>query len=489
VAPPDIDYDVLQEQLTDQGADADPARNKLLVLDFVCVDQETIVLYDPIVLNDESPMPLPSIDLKHVQYFFRHASQAQAEHVLESVQHLARPLVDGDHLSNLVAGDRLAYPDIQIRVASPEEVKALAEEDTPFSECTVPFVYASHWIHNFGEFFSRAVAWLYVYQMQRSILPRDITLAIYSPSKLPLAPFNIDLLRPFSAYAPLSFADLSSRLPSEFPSDSTYEGTHRRCFRKLMVWRDTGGSYPAMPPAGKHILQHYARRIETATRHFGSFWESSDPHTMRVLIETRPSKGARQFLELHALLEACRSWEGSFPAPSHNVQAHPGFRTVECKAFTFGSKGFIYDLVVMKDADVLVSLHGAGEVNSNFMPYQSSIIEVRGNNATQLWMANIWNPLISHQSKFALFFWGLFVEDPLLVESSELDRAGLSDVPILNQNVHLKWEHLLPMLQQVAVTNKDTNEFRKRWGTMGDNVVWDVKPGHKELVPHGPLLT
>eukprot|EP00873_Tetraselmis_striata_P028716 jgi/Tetstr1/448980/TSEL_036205.t1 len=452
-------------------------------------DQETIVVYDPAALADEHPHALPSIDLGSIQYFFRHATQAQTEHTLEAVQHLNEPLVAEEQLSSLVSGDRLEYRGLQIRAASSEEVEALASGESPFSRCTVPFVYASHWIHNFAEFFSRAVAWLYVYQEQRKILPRDITLAIYSPAKLPLAPFNIDLLRPFSAYEPVSFADLSSRLPETYPSQSTFEGTHKRCFRKLMVWRDTGGSYPAMPPAGKRILQHYARRVNTAADQNGELWKSSDSNTMRVLIETRPNKGIRQLLGLHALLDACNSWGGTFPGGITSGSERPGFRSVECRPFTFGSRGFVYDLVVMRKADVLVSLHGAGQINSNFMPKHSSLIEVRGNNASQMWMANIWNPLISHQSHFSLFYWGLFLEDPALAEPSRLEGAGLSDTPVLDQNVHLKWEHLLPMLQRVAATNKDAGEFSKLWGAMGDSVVFDVLPGHAELVPHGPLLS
>ena len=100
---------------------------------------------------------------------------------------------------------------------------------------------------------------------------------------------------------------------------------------------------------------------------------------MRVLIEQRPDTGARQLLQLEDLLEACNSPSVEFSeADGENatVGNWPNYRTVECKQFEFGSKGFLYDIWVMSQADVLVSLHGAGQINSNFMPQHSSVIEV-----------------------------------------------------------------------------------------------------------------
>ena len=135
-----------------------------------------------------------------------------------------------------------------------------------------------------------------------------------------------------------------------------------------------------MPPAGRYISEHYAPEMKKLSEQEKPFWESDDPSHMRVLIEQRPNEGMRQLLGLDELIEACDSQSaGGFLAPQDDSDAKgaPGYRTVECRQFQFGSRGFLYDMWVMRQADVLVSLHGAGQINSMFMPEHSSVIEVR----------------------------------------------------------------------------------------------------------------
>ena len=115
--------------------------------------------------------------------------------------------------------------------------------------------------------------------------------------------------------------------------------------------------------------------------------------------------------------------------------------------------------------------------------------QVRGNNADKMFWANHWNPLISHQSGFKLFWWGLFVEDPALVSVSELEASGIVDDAIRDQNVVLLWQHLEPVLRRVASANKDPEAFREVCGEKADHNVFKVVPGKSEPEPHGPLFT
>ena len=107
-----------------------------------------------------------------------------------------------------------------------------------------------------------------------------------------------------------------------------------------------------------------------------------------------------------------------------------------------------------------------------------------------MFWANQWNPLISQQSGFQLFWWGLFMEDPALVTISALEEAGLADDAIRDQNVRLLWRHLEPMLGRVASTDKNPEAYREAWGGNADRNAFTVRPGHQgDPEPFGPLFT
>ena len=124
--------------------------------------------------------------------------------------------------------------EITVRLATAEEVQSLPAEG--FSRCTVPLVFHTLWQHNFGEWTVRGPASFIREQVDTATLPDSLSIVVSSPQKLPVPRFNLEMLRPFSRYAPASFADFSSRLPASFPSKCTAEGRHVRCFHKLLVW-------------------------------------------------------------------------------------------------------------------------------------------------------------------------------------------------------------------------------------------------------------
>eukprot|EP00951_Prasinocladus_malaysianus_P045938 scaffold623472_cov15-Prasinocladus_malaysianus.AAC.1 len=65
---------------------------------------------------------------------------------------------------------------------------------------------------------------------------------------------------------------------------------------------------------------------------------------MRVLVEVRADEGSRQLIGLEALLDACNSWDGQFDKrPEAARDSGPGYKSVECRALTFGFHGFLHD--------------------------------------------------------------------------------------------------------------------------------------------------
>ena len=53
----------------------------------------------------------------------------------------------------------------------------------------------------------------------------------------------------------------------------------------------------------------------------------------------------------------------------------------------------------------------------------TSVVEVRGNNATKSY-ANNWHPAVSRFSGFDYFWWGIIVQDPSMVSVSRLESKG-----------------------------------------------------------------
>ena len=532
--------------------------SQLTALNYACVDQDVIIVHDPSMLLDrpgraptQRPTHVPHLDFSGDPYYFRQASQLLAYDKLKSLGHGA-DLPARDSLTSTVLGYAFAsggsgkepHNEIVVRMASPDEVKALAQ---PFSTCTTPLIFQSLWMHNLNEWMSRGPVAFHKQQVARKVLPGNLSIVLHSPLKIPVPKWNLEVLKPFSTLAPSSLADFSSRLPPDTPSASTHEGTHIRCFRKLLVWREVREDrpYTAMH-LGRLLLDYHAptlRSLDTSER---PFWRSRAPTHMRVLIERRNTygkTGTRQFLHLDTLLQQCQAVGASWPVERGGRGARgrgrsgmttttdgggggsasitstgtgtggggredgragdtdePGapFTSVECVPHAFGKHpaGIVHDMWVMRDVDVFVTFHGAGEMNAIFMPEHASLIEVRGLNASRS-LADHWHPMISRYSGFRYFWWGLFMQDPEYVGRSGLDEEGFYADAERNwksfmlrkrdQNVRLTWPHLSFMLEKVRSLNRNVTRFRKMFGGHFDyygteqnpGVVYEVLPGHR----------
>ena len=102
--------------------------------------------------------------------------------------------------------------------------------------------------------------------------------------------------------------------------------------------------------------------------------------------------------------------------------------------------------------------------------------------------------MISRGSGFRYFWWGLMIQDPLLVARSVLDVEGFySDAERGNwrsfmlrrrdQNVMLTWPHLNFMLERIARVERNATRFAQLYGSgpfsYYANAVFEVPPGHR----------
>ena len=108
-------------------------------------------------------------------------------------------------------------------------------------------------------------------------------------------------------------------------------------------------------------------------------------------------------------------------------------------------------------------------------------MEVRGRDAKLLWMANLWTPVVSIQSGFHYFYWGLFLEHPALSEPTDADQPRLprgTQAPtaeaVRDQSLRLEWADLRFVLRRIARVERKPALYRTLFGVKADHVVWDV---------------
>ena len=126
---------------------------------------------------------------------------------------------------------------------------------------------------------------------KKRVLPRNLSIVLHSPLKIPVPKWNIEALRPYSDYSPIGLADFSSRLPTSTLSDSTAEGTHIRCFRRLLIWRSVREDRPyTAREIGRTMLKYHAKTLDALDRTERPFWKGgpSGCSTMATWPATSP---------------------------------------------------------------------------------------------------------------------------------------------------------------------------------------------------------
>ena len=351
-----------------------------------------------------------------------------------------------------VLGHSLSLSAPQFRYAASGEL----ETDTSgpdCEECVLPIIIYAAWSMNLAEFFKGVPTALNRLQ-SAGALDSSASLVQFVPEKLPMEGFNRWILQAFSQHAPASLAEFS-RLREDHTGD---------CYQDVVLLKVAGGAFPAIPAAARAILDYYTPQLPPSP------WSSlGRAGVTRVLFETRPNRAMRQLGGMEDILGECAKRAD-----------------LECRTHTFGNH--TADMALMQGCDVLVSYHGAGQTNAQFMKKGSAMLEVHARDfgTKFLWWSAFWQPMIVMQTNFELFFWGLNVEDESLNTNSALEAEGLEKDATLNARdryVTLQWQFVEPMLAKIQAVGRNATTYAELTAGHMAHVLYSWKDGALSLDP------
>eukprot|EP00195_Chlamydomonas_chlamydogama_P011591 CAMPEP_0202908738 /NCGR_PEP_ID=MMETSP1392-20130828/47081_1 /ASSEMBLY_ACC=CAM_ASM_000868 /TAXON_ID=225041 /ORGANISM="Chlamydomonas chlamydogama, Strain SAG 11-48b" /LENGTH=341 /DNA_ID=CAMNT_0049598211 /DNA_START=22 /DNA_END=1044 /DNA_ORIENTATION=- len=247
-----------------------------------CIDQGTFIVHDKALIQRNPLGSLPSLDVNKVAYHFRHHNPWS------------------ENNKDPVYGSAVFVQQPTVRAPTAKEWQA----HTYFSNCTLPLIFYQNWPHNLGEFFQRAPNTMF-HNIKWGFNGRNLSLVLAMPASLPVPPFNKLLLAPFTQYEVTSLASFSSRAPPNTPSRATWEGTHVRCFSRLVVCVLLGGRYPDMYDTAQAVYRHYRKQLPPASPDGGPLFKGGND-TLKVLLEIRGG-GMREVLNAEQLEEEVSS--------------------------------------------------------------------------------------------------------------------------------------------------------------------------------------
>ncbi|BDA45095.1 hypothetical protein COCOBI_06-5750 [Coccomyxa sp. Obi] len=386
------------------------AGDTCIVLYKVCLDQGTVVSFDPLY-SPENPdhLLLPEFPLFELMYNWPSA------------------VTNGDALGP--GGSRLAFPPLTIRAGSHLDRHLTSQN---FSYCTVPLVLFTNWPTTYGEAVVRAPQRAYKWH-STGIVSAKVSYVVATPGGAGLPSFWAPMLAPFTELDVISLADFSARLPPGTPSDATNEGVAVQCFQKVILCKIVASDFRQMYDVGQATRAHYA--AASLIRNPAGFPEAAasggpaaKPGNLNVLIEQRHGV-VRKFLNMDALLREC----------DENQELH-GVR-VSCRSATFASD-LAWNIAAVSAADVLVTIHGSGSNNVLFMREGSTLVEVRpykfGTDNPE-W-ANFFIPEVAKANGYRVQYIGLNIADAELSRPGAFEANGTGNT---NAATHARDRHVI----------------------------------------------
>ncbi|PNG99737.1 hypothetical protein TSOC_014479, partial [Tetrabaena socialis] len=206
-------------------------------------------------------------------------------------------------------------------------------------------------------------------------------------------PYTQFWLQPFSRYAVTSLGRLSQRhAPADAsgpapPSAATGEGSAVRCFERFVMCKITlKKPTAAYFEAGQFVAEHYMAKAAPLTTNFtarlaaamppgGEAPTAPSPSVLLVVFAVRSKSHkdlGRVLLNEDELLERCNAQHVRLPADP----AVTPYRRIACLRHVFGVDN-LYDMWLVRHADVLVGVHGSALTNAMFMTRGSAVIELR----------------------------------------------------------------------------------------------------------------
>eukprot|EP00884_Botryococcus_braunii_P011142 jgi/Botrbrau1/20028/Bobra.200_1s0033.2 len=383
---PQANVDWLRTGQSMEGGDHKCEEFKLM-----CVDQGSLVVHDPAhnILNGSD---LPVFKFSPLEAVWRPPNH--------------------DELANAIYRG-------QTTIAPPIFRPPVAGDPKPiFSNCTLPIILFKSDESNYFHFMLSVMPQIYNWHAHGAV-NRDVTYVLATAWGTEAPKFANPLLRPFSRYEVVSLADFSSRLPASFPSNSTGEGRHVRCFQKVVVCHvlDHLQSYPRSLDwaAPNYVYRWYHEKglLPQNPADFTPLTEGREPRTpIRVLIETRNGT-VRRLDNRESLIRECNADPGPW----------------ECRAFIMGSN-FARDIAAIRTADVFVFVHGAAGANMVYMRNDTAVIEIdpRGfAGAMEGHWARLFFPDVAIKIGHRVWHFSLNIEDPELSWPAEWEKQGMGD--------------------------------------------------------------
>ncbi|CAL8469160.1 g8701 [Coccomyxa elongata] len=393
------------------------------VLYKVCLDQGTVVSFDPLY-SPENPnhLLLPEFPLNELMYNWPSA------------------VTNGDALG--LGGSRLMFPPLTIRAGSHLDRHLTSQN---FSYCTVPLVLFPNWPTTYGEAVVRVPQRAYKWHSS-GIVSAKVSYVVATPGGSGLPSFYAPMLAPFTGLDVISLADFSARLPPGTPSEATNEGVAVQCFQKVILCKIVASDFRHMYDVGLATRAHYA--AASLIRNPAGFPEAAasggpaaKPGNLNVLIEQRHGV-VRNFLNMDALLREC----------DENPELH-GAR-VSCRSATFASD-LAWNIAAVSAADVLVTIHGSGSNNVLFMQEGSTLVEVRpykfGTDIPE-W-ANFFIPEVAKANGYRVQYIGLNIADAELSRPGGFEANGTGNFDVAtrarDRHVILPWQVLRQVLDML----------------------------------------
>ncbi|EFN56638.1 hypothetical protein CHLNCDRAFT_144434 [Chlorella variabilis] len=450
----------------------------------VCFDQGSVISFDEAHSPaNRTSVPIPRLNITHLVYNWAglEGNNDRLRRSLSSYEPLAY---------RFGSGALEASPDLRQPL---------------FSNCTVPVVMWTNWIHNFAEAFSHVAARVWALQ-DGGAMSRAATLVVGTPAGERLPDFLPTLLRPFTPHPfsqrcgtsggeeepspgaaagrPASSSSAAAGGPANSSSAAAggpASSGAGRCFQTAYLCAFLYGYYQADYGAAQAIFSHYQLQLPPlpAEARF-----QGGPEVLKVLINRRHGP-VRNLLNSAALVQACNdpaAWRGLAGAQGRGSP----IRRVQCREAGLGGDG-LANMAAVRAADVLVCLHGAACTNWLFMSKGSALLEIRPYQFGSL--ARFWADAhfaqIAEATGHQVFWYGLNIEDPALSKPSQLEaarpaREGSSGQlkEARDRHVLLPFDALQAMLLQIAAAGRRRDAHLRQRGS-GEH--------YAELLPGGQL--
>ncbi|KAI3432352.1 hypothetical protein D9Q98_003909 [Chlorella vulgaris] len=382
------------------------------------------------------------------------------------------PFADTGFSATLVPGwtklNKSSAGPVGVGIAQPL-VRKNSSDDRPdqmdpiFSSCHTPIVWTSPYHNTYGEFFQSSFVPLWYMQSELKLIDRNIMLTpLMDGYRKPQ--FMENLLRPYSNKMILPFNDVSSR-------EHMFDPTFPRCFEKVAMC-NLKDLYTARPPrkfhdkesnltifdgdktwtwykpgqAGKALVDYY--------RHEGNIPPfTKDQDTLQVVVGKR-TDGYREFRNLTVFLERCNEWK----PPLASV-----YKRTLCVAHSFGPHAFFESLTLLQDTDVLIAHHGAELVHGWFMPFGSSVVEVRMKGFPDDW-ASIYFQSTYRSENTHLYFSAKVVNDDSWEPGAWEKDKQPNHIYALERRTKLRWNQWEPILEAIVAVNRSMELYeKKKW--------------------------